>query len=88
VRIFGPKRDREKLKKGRKKLHNEELHNLYSLSNIIRLLKSWRMRWIRHVGRVGEIRNAFRILFGNPDGERPLDRSRRKREDDIKMDLK
>jgi hypothetical protein len=54
-RIFGPKRDR-------RKLHNEELHKLYNSPNIIRMIKSKRMRWAGHVTRMGETRNAYRIL--------------------------
>jgi hypothetical protein len=56
-RIFGPKRDW-------RKLHNEELHNLYSSPNIIRMIKSRRMRWAEHVARMGEKRNAYRVLAG------------------------
>jgi hypothetical protein len=55
-----------------RKLHNEELHNLYSSPNIIRLMKSRRMRWAGHVARMGEKRNAYRILVGKPEGKRPL----------------
>jgi hypothetical protein len=55
-----------------RKLHNEELHNLYSLPNIIRMIKSRRMRWAVHVGRMGEMRNAYRILVGKPGGKRAL----------------
>jgi hypothetical protein len=69
-------------------MHYEELHKLYSSPNIIRIIKSRRMRWAGHVGRVGENRNAYRILVGKPDGKRPLGRPRRRREDNIKMDLK
>jgi hypothetical protein len=56
------------------KLHNEELYNLYSLPNIIRMIKSWRMRWAGHVTRMGEKMNAYRILVGKPEGKRPLGR--------------
>jgi hypothetical protein len=56
---------------GWKKLHNEELHNLYSSSSIIRIIKSRRMRYAGHVARMGEKRNAYRILVGNPEGKRP-----------------
>jgi hypothetical protein len=52
-----------------RKLHNEELHNLYSWPNIIRMIKSRRMRWTGHVARMGEKRNAYRILMGKPEGK-------------------
>jgi hypothetical protein len=65
-RIFGPKRD--EVKGEWRKLHNEELHNLYSSPNIIRTIKSRRMRWARHVARMGEKRNAYRILVGKTEG--------------------
>jgi hypothetical protein len=71
LRIFGPKRD--EVTGGWRKLHNEELHNLYSSPSIIRLIKSWRMRWARHVTRLGEKMNAYRILVGKPEGNRPLE---------------
>jgi hypothetical protein len=61
-----------------RKLHNEELHNLYSAPNIIRMIKSRRMRWAGHVARMGETRNAYRILVGKPEGKRPLGRPRRR----------
>jgi hypothetical protein len=69
-RIFGPKRD--DVTGGWRKLHNEELHNLYSSPNIIRMIKSKRMRWAGHVARMGETRNVYRILVGKPEGERLL----------------
>jgi hypothetical protein len=75
-RIFGPKRD--EVTGGWKKLHNEELHNLYSSPSIIRVIKSRRMRWAGHATRMGERRNAYRILVGNPEGRRPLGRPRRR----------
>jgi hypothetical protein len=56
------------------KLHNEELHNLYSSPNIIRMIKSRRMRWAGHVALMGEMWNAYRILVGEPEGKRPLGR--------------
>jgi hypothetical protein len=71
-----------------RKLHNEKLHNLYSLPNIIRIIKSRRMRWAGHVARMGEPRNAYRILVGKPEGKRPLGRPERKWVDNIKMDLR
>jgi hypothetical protein len=80
-RIFGLKKD-EGIG-GRKKLHNEELHNLHSSSNIIRMIKSRRMRWEGHVAQMGERRNAYRILVGKPEGKRPLGRPRHRRVDNI-----
>jgi hypothetical protein len=71
-RIFGPKRD--EVTGGFRKLHNEELHNLYSSPSIIRMIKSMRMRWAGHVAWMGEERNAYRILVGKPEGKRPLER--------------
>jgi hypothetical protein len=68
---------------GWRKLHNEELHNLYSSPSIIRIIKSRRMRWAGHVARIGEKRNVYRILVG----KRPLGRPRRRWIDNIKMDL-
>jgi hypothetical protein len=69
-------------------LHNEELHNLYSSPNIIRTIKSRRMRWAGHVARMGERRNAYRILVGKPEGRRSLGRPRRRWVDNIKIDLR
>jgi hypothetical protein len=63
-RIFGPKRD--EVMGNWRKLHNEELHNLYSSPNIIRMIKSKRMRWVGHVARIGEKRSAYRIPVGKP----------------------
>jgi hypothetical protein len=71
-RISGPKRD--EVTGGWRKLHNEELHNLYSSPSIIRMIKSRRMRWEGHVARMGENRNAYRILVGKPEEKRPLGR--------------
>jgi hypothetical protein len=68
--------------------HNEELHNLYSSPSIIRMIKSRRIRLAGHVARMGEMRIAYRILVGKPEGQRPLGRPRRKLVDNIKMDLK
>jgi hypothetical protein len=72
---------------GWRKLHNEELHNLYSSPSIIRIIKSRRMRWAGHVARMGEKRNVYRLLVGKPEGKRPLGRPRRRWIDNIKMDL-
>jgi hypothetical protein len=77
-----------KLRKIGKQLHNEKLHNLYSSPNIIRMIKSRRMRWAGHVARMGETRNAYRILVGKPEGRRPLGRPRRRWVDNIKMHLR
>jgi hypothetical protein len=85
-RIFGPKRD--EVTGEWRKLYNEELHNLYSSPNIIRMIKSRRMRWTGHVARMGEKRNAYRILVGKPEGRRPVGRPRRRWVDNIKMDLR
>jgi hypothetical protein len=84
-RIFGPKRD--EVTGEWRRLHNEELNDLYSSPNIIRVIKSKRMRWAGNVARMGERRGAFRILVGRPEGRRPLGRPRRRWEDNIKMDL-
>jgi hypothetical protein len=84
-RIFGPKRDG--VTRGWRKLHNEELHNLYSSPSKIRIIKSMSMRWAGHVARMGEKRNVCRLLVGKPEGKRPLGRPRRRWIDNIKMDL-
>jgi hypothetical protein len=85
-RIFGPKRGEET--EGWRKLHNEEPHNLYSSPSIIRTIKSRRMRLAGHVARMGEKRNAYRILVGKPEGKRPLERPRRRFVDNTKVDLR
>jgi hypothetical protein len=85
-RIFGPKRD--EVTGEWRKMHNGELHNLYSSLHIIRQIKSRRMRWTGHVARMGEGRNVHRILVGKPEGKRSLGRRRRRWEDGIKMDLR
>jgi hypothetical protein len=84
-RIFGPKGD-EVMGEWRK-LHNKELHDLYSSPNIIRIIKSRRMRWAGHVARIEEKWNAYRLLVGKPEGKRPLGRPRRKWVDNIRMDF-
>jgi hypothetical protein len=73
---------------GWRKLHNEELHNLYASPSTIRVIKSRRMRWVGHVARIGEKRNAYRILVGKPVGKRPLGRPRRRWVDNTKMSLR
>jgi hypothetical protein len=70
-----------------RKLHNEELHDLYSSPSIIRIIKSRMMRWAGHVARMGEKRNACRLLVGKPEGKRPLGRPRHRWMDNIRMDL-
>ena len=67
-RIFGPRRDEGEWRK----LHNEELHDLYSSPNIVRVIKPRRMRWVGHVTRMGEERGVYRVLVGKPEGKRPL----------------
>jgi hypothetical protein len=74
--------------RGWRKLYNEELHNLYCSPSVIRIIKSRRMRWTGHVARMGERKNAFRILVGKPEGNRLLGRPRRRWEVNIRMDLK
>ena len=70
-----------------RKLHKEELRDVYSLPNIVRMVKSRRMRWAGHVARMGEGRGVYRFLVGKPEGKRPMGRPRRRWEDNIKMDL-
>jgi hypothetical protein len=70
-----------------RKLHSEELHNLYSSPDIIRQIKSRRMRWAGHVARMGEERKVYEVLVGKPEGKRPLGRPRHRWEDGIRMDL-
>jgi hypothetical protein len=71
-----------------RKLHNEELHGLYSSPSIVRVIKARRMRWAEHVARMGEVRGAYNILVGRPEGRRPLGRLIRRWEDNIIMDLR
>jgi hypothetical protein len=85
-RIFGPKRD-EVTGKWRK-LHSGALHNLYSSPDIIRQIKSRRMRWAGLVARMEEERNLYRVSVGKPEGKGPLGRPRRRWEDGIKVDLR
>jgi hypothetical protein len=84
--MFGPKRD-EVMGEWRK-LHSGVLHKLYSSPDIIRQIKSRRMRWAGHVARMGEGRNVYRVFVGNSEGKRPLGRPRRRWEDGISVDLK
>jgi hypothetical protein len=86
LRIFGQKRD--KLTGGWRKLHNEELYDLYSLPSLIRMIKSRRMRLAGHIVRMGETRNAYRILVGKPEGKSPQGRLRRRWVGNIRMDLR
>jgi len=84
-RVFGPKRD--EVTGEWRKLHNEELNGLYSLPNIVWVVKSRRMRWAGHVARMGEDRGMHRVLLGKSEGKSPLGRPRRRWEDNIKIDL-
>jgi hypothetical protein len=84
-RIFGPKRD--EVTGEWRKLHNEELYNLYSSPDIIRQVKSRRMRWTGHVARMREERKLYKVLVGKPEGNRPLGRPTHRWEDRIRMDL-
>jgi hypothetical protein len=85
LRIFGLKREEDG---SWRKLHNDELHSLYSSPNIVRVIKSKMMRWVGHVARMGEGRGVYRILVGRPEGKRLLGRHRHRWEDNIKMDLR
>jgi hypothetical protein len=85
-RIFEPKRN--EVTGGWKKLHNEELHGLYSSPSIVRVIKARRMRWVGHMACMREVRGAYNILVGRPEERRTLGRPRRRWEDNIKMDLR
>jgi hypothetical protein len=85
LRIFGPKRDEDG---SWRKLHNDELHSLYSSPNIVRVIQSRRMRWAGHVARMEEGRGVYRVLVERPEGKRSLERPRRRWEDNIKKDLR
>jgi hypothetical protein len=84
-RIFGPNRD--EVTGEWRKLRNEELRDLYSSPSIIRIIKSRKISWAAHVARMGEKRNAYRLLVGKPEGKRPLGRPRHRWVDNIRMDL-
>jgi len=84
-KIFGPRRD--EVTGEWRRLHNEELSDLYSSPNIVRVIKSRRMRWAGHVARMGKERVAYRVLVGKPEGKRPLGRPTRRWVDNIRMDL-
>ena len=84
-RIFGPRRD--EVTGEWRRLHNEELNDLYSLPNIVRVIKSRKMRWAGHVAHMGENRRVYRVLLGKPEGRRPLGRPRHRWVDNIRMDL-
>jgi hypothetical protein len=85
-RIFEPKRD--EVTGEWRELQNEELHNLYSSPDIIRQVKSRRMRWVGHMARMGEERKVYKVLVGKPEGKRLLGRPRLRWEDGIGMDLR
>jgi hypothetical protein len=85
-KIFGPKRD--EVTGEWRKLRNEELHNLYSSPDIIRQIKSRRIKWSGHVARMGEERKLYKVLVGSPEGERPLGRPRCRWQDWIRIDLR
>jgi hypothetical protein len=85
-RMFGPKRD--EVTEEWRKLHSEELHNVYSSPDIIRQVKSRRMRWAGHVARMGEERKVYKVLVGKSEGKRSLGRPSRRWEDGIRMDLR
>jgi hypothetical protein len=86
MRIFGPKRD--EVTGEWRKLYNGELHILYPSPDIIRQIKSRRMRWAGHVARMGEGRNVYRVLVGKPEGKTPLGRPRRRWEYGITLNLR
>ena len=85
LRTFGPKRD--EVTGEWRKLHNEELNDLYSSPNIVRVIKLRGMRWARHIACTGENRGVHKVLVGKPEGKRPLGRHRQRWDDNMKMDL-
>jgi hypothetical protein len=84
-KIFGPKREEDRLWR---KLHNDELHNLYSSPNIVRVIKSRRIRWAGHVAHMGEGRGVYLVLVGRSKGKRLLGRPSCRWEDNTKMNLR
>jgi hypothetical protein len=84
-KIFGREREEDG---SWRKLHNDKLHSLYSSLNIVRAIKSRRVRWAGHVARMGEGRDVYRVLVGRSEGKRPVERRRRRWEDNIKLDLR
>ena len=84
-RIFGPRRD--EVTGEWRRLHNEELNDLYCSPNMVRVIKSRRMRRVGHVAHMGEVRGVYRVLLGKPEGRRPLGRTKNRWEDNIMMDL-
>jgi len=84
-RILGPRRD--EVTGQWRRFHNDELNDLYSSPNILRVIKSRRMKWAGHVARMGGERGVYRVLVGKPEGRRPLGRPRRRWVDNIRMDL-
>jgi hypothetical protein len=84
-RVFGPKRD--EVTGEWRKVHSEELNDLYSSPNIVRVIKLRRVKWAGHIARMGEKRDAYRILVGRPEGRRPLGRPRHRWEDNITKNL-
>jgi hypothetical protein len=85
LRIFGPRRDEVTVEWRR--MHNEELNDLYSSPNIVRVIKSRRMRWAGNVARMGEEMGVYRVLVGKSEGMRPLGRRKRRWVENIRMDL-
>jgi hypothetical protein len=85
LRIFGPKREEDR---SWRKLHNDELHSLYSSPNIVRVIKSMSMRWAGHVACMGNGSDVYRVFVGMPEGKRLLESPRRRWEDNIKLDVR
>jgi len=86
LRIFGPKRD--EVMGDWRRLHNEELNDLYSSPNIVWVIKSSRVRWAGHVACMGEERGVYRVLVGKLEGKIPMGRPKRRWVDNIRMDLR